>query len=83
MAGCDVHGEHRPGLTVCDVHHIWPQGEGGPDVAANRVNVCPTGHRNIHEALNALKKGKTPPKVARKELALAQLGWDRIQRQAL
>jgi len=80
---CDVHGSHRPGLTVTDLHHVWPRGDGGPDIPANRVWVCPTGHRNIHEALEKLRVGKVPPKVTRKELALARLGWDRIQRQAM
>ena len=45
---CTVHGSHRPAVSGTEIHHVWPKGMGGPDVADNRVEVCPTGHTNIH-----------------------------------
>lgn len=60
---CSIHKQHRPGIRRSDgsetteVHHIWPTGEGGPDVPRNRVRVCPNGHSRIHELLNALLRG--------------------------
>lgn len=54
---CQVHKDHAPRIdraagwfTVVD-HHIHPTSEGGPDTAANKVRVCPTGHSAIHEVI--------------------------------
>lgn len=45
---------------------MQPLSWGGPDEEYNRVAVCPTGHRNIHRLLDALRataEGRaTPPK---------------------
>ncbi len=38
------------------VHHIHPVGMGGPDVASNRIALCPTTHANVHEVLRLLVK---------------------------
>lgn len=55
---CQVHRRHSPHVAEPDLHHIWPKGQGGPDVPANRVSICPTGHRNVHELLRlAFKYG--------------------------
>lgn len=86
---CAVHTVHRPRVADIDVHHIWPVGMGGPDVPANRVVICPTGHRNIHELLREYVRlrGAVPWELRRgfspEERRLAQLGWDRAQRKAL
>jgi hypothetical protein len=73
---CEVHGYHWPMPFTLHVHHLWPLGMGGPDVAWNKLRVCPTGHFNIHAALAALVFGKPLPKVTRNELQAARKGYD-------
>lgn len=51
---CQVHKGHRPAVHRTAVHHIWPLGLGGPNVAANKVNICGTGHDTIHTNIHAL-----------------------------
>jgi hypothetical protein len=86
---CQLHTNHAPASHVNDVHHIWPRGDGGPNVAANRVVCCPTGHYNIHFLLDAYRKAGGDPgwpvrrRYTAKEREYAALGWDRIQRQAM
>jgi len=46
---------------------------GGPDTAANRMAVCPTGHANIHAAIRDLIAGRKPH-GARSEVRLARSG---------
>lgn len=72
---CHVHGSHRPAVITTHTHHIQPLGMGGPNVAANKVEICPTGHANTHAALAAIVFGKPVPKVARAELELARRGY--------
>lgn len=48
---CQVHADHAPQVWDVEVHHVWPLGMGGPDVPANTVPVCPTGHTNVHALL--------------------------------
>ena len=74
---CEVHGDHRPRVITPHHHHIVPLGMGGPNIASNIVTICPTGHANVHAALAALVFEKPMPKVARSELKLAKLGYDR------
>lgn len=72
---CVVHGGHRPPVQETVLHHKWPKGMGGPDVADNLVRICPTGHANVHKAIRDLNDGK-PAKGTRAELALAQHAID-------
>ncbi len=46
--------EHRPPVMEFFEHHIWPSGMGGPNVASNRIWLCPTTHANVHEILRML-----------------------------
>lgn len=66
---------------------MWPVGDGGPDIPANKVIVCATGHNTIHCLIDLYRHGVVLPSVlrgyTREERRLAQLGWDRIQRQAM
>lgn len=39
---------HVPKPLVLHSHHVWPLGEGGPDVSANLLWLCPTSHNNAH-----------------------------------
>lgn len=85
--GCQVHKTHRPESHVNEIHHVWPLGDGGPNVPENKVVVCATGHNSIHSLLDHYRKGTPDPAVIRtyttQERVLAKLGWDRIQRKAL
>lgn len=82
--------EHRPEPLDGEWHHVWPLGMGGPDVALNRVYICPTTHTNAHEILAIMVKRKrvvtwqetldlfTMP-VSRYAYRLALLGYRRWQ----
>ena len=37
-------------------HHIWPLGDGGPNIKSNRLLVCSNGHGEIHGYLDLLFK---------------------------
>lgn len=86
---CEVHTVHKPSSHINHEHHVWPRGHGGPNVAENLIVVCPTGHYNIHRLLEELltARGEVPYSVLRQfahdERKYAQLGYDRITRQAL
>ena len=89
--GCEHHALHRPSLKrldgryTVDVHHIWPVGEGGPNTAANRTHICPSGHVRVHELLSQLlaAHGELPWAVLRHyglaERELARRGFAAIQ----
>lgn len=74
---CVVHDTHRPRPLGTVVHHIQPKSAGGPDIPSNRVEICDTGHRNVHRLLDDLwstgrmRRGGTP-----EERRLAQEGFD-------
>lgn len=76
MSTCEVHTRHSPRSLRIEVHHIQPRGMGGPDIASNRVSVCPTGHFNIHHVLDLLLAGKPVNVGTPKERALAKQGYD-------
>src|SRR6266540_3501911 len=76
---CAVH-KHWSRIPI-EVHHVWPKGMGGPDVASNRVPVCANGHSLIHEYLRKLVKGEGQVPwlqrrlYGRKVRALAERGY--------
>ncbi len=86
---CAVHGGHKPTSHVNEIHHVWPLGQGGPNVAANRVVVCGTGHNSIHQLIDEYlqTKGVVPYSLLKQytvgERQLAKLGYDRITRGAM
>lgn len=74
---CSVHRSHGSAKPLeLDSHHVWPLAMGGPDVVANRVWLCPNGHRNVHHLLRLLVEGKPLIKYHVKERAVAQSGYD-------
>jgi hypothetical protein len=84
---CDVHGTHRPEPLVIIRHHIVPLGMAGPDVPENWLNVCDTGHRNIHTLLGPMCQKDKPtygilPAVhaARLEKHFAREGFERWEK---
>jgi hypothetical protein len=68
---CQIHRYHWPPVRETVLHHRFPTGMGGPDVQANLVRICPTGHASIHRAIRAIIRG-LKPFGTRAELALAQ-----------
>ena len=86
---CTVHNSHYPRSHINEIHHVWPLGHGGPDVAANKVTICATGHNNVHQLLDAWLHAKGDPGwpvrrgYAQGEQALARLGYEWITRGAL
>lgn len=84
-AKCVVHVNHSPVPRVNVIHHVWPKGKGGPDVAENRIVVCPTGHYNIHKLLAEYEKANGDPGAKARqpftssEQQFAALGFERIQ----
>ncbi len=82
---CLCVGDHSPKPLDIEVHHIWPIGQGGPDVRGNRIPLCPTAHSSVHWLLREYKRHNgTPPWDDRRRLNpylryLAAEGWRRIQ----
>lgn len=75
--GCDMHGYHRPKPLRIEIHHIQPLGMAGPNVAANKVSICPSGHFNVHRLLDDLLHGLPMRRGGtRRERALARQGYD-------
>jgi hypothetical protein len=83
---CEIHNFHKPTPHLNEVHHVWPLADGGPDIADNKVVVCPTGRSNINDLLQQFKimLGSVPHKILVKytfeERRLAELGWKRLSR---
>lgn len=86
---CEVHNQHKPNSHINHVHHIWPKGEGGPDIPENKVVICPTGHWNVHDLLQHYKMlmGNVPYEIIRRytteERKYAELGWKRMSRKEM
>ena len=91
---CRCVSVHRPVPLETHAHHIWPTADGGPNVADNLVQLCPTTHANVHDLLRELKRsgGKltyrqaqemyTEP-VSQYAFSVARLGWLRFMGPAL
>jgi hypothetical protein len=60
-------GAHRHDSWVpIEVHHVWPVGEGGPNVATNRVPLCSNAHSAVHDLLGRMLKGEVPWDIRRR-----------------
>lgn len=81
MTGCAIHSYHSPTVAEFNSHHIVPLSWGGQNVSANRIELCPTGHINVHVLLDEYVKADDIPKWSvRKrfggnERALALRAW--------
>lgn len=86
---CELHTKHTPESHINHRHHVWPKGDGGPDILDNIVVVCATGHYNIHDLLEHYKMlgGNVPYGVLRRyalgERKYAKLGYDRLTRKSM
>lgn len=65
---CACSKRHSPRVVATDTHHVLPRSWKGPDVAANRVELCPTTHRQVHRLLDAYVTAGAEP--ARAVLAM-------------
>jgi hypothetical protein len=54
---CWAH-KHRE-MVPLELHHVWPVGEGGPNVKANRVSVCSNAHSSVHDLLSKMLAAHT------------------------
>lgn len=45
---CRCVQRHVPAPRELHRHHVWPTGEGGPNIAANLLYLCPTSHASAH-----------------------------------
>jgi hypothetical protein len=43
-------------LVPLEVHHVWPLGEGGPNIAANKISICSNAHSSAHDLLAKMLK---------------------------
>lgn len=81
---CAIHSKHIPETHLNERHHVWPLGEGGPNIEDNLITLCATGHNNVHELLKLYKLHRAAPpyselrRFSRGERQLAALGWERI-----
>lgn len=86
---CLIHTRHMPAAHINHRHHVWPKGDGGPDVPDNIVTLCPTGHYNVHDLLAHYKMlmGNVPYTILKtfsvEERKLAKLGYDRLTRRSM
>lgn len=64
---CKCVSKHVPRPLELHKHHVWPLGEGGPDVRENLVILCPTTHSNVHRLwrLYEQNEGRPPWDVLR------------------
>jgi hypothetical protein len=80
-APCLVHTNHTPQSHINEVHHIWPLGMKGPDIPANRIVICATGHNNVHDLLSSLVRnngflaGDTLRRYGKADRRLAMMGY--------
>jgi hypothetical protein len=72
---CALHKNHGTARPIRGaVHHVWPRGAGGPDVASNKVTICSNGHDAVHAVMWELVSGRLPLRCAVKELTMARRG---------
>lgn len=80
---CWAH-KHREYVPL-EVHHIFPVGNGGPNVAANRIRICSNAHSATHDLLAKMLKAHTTDvpwsvrrRYGRKVRRLAVAGYQAI-----
>jgi hypothetical protein len=64
---CNCVTKHVPKALELHKHHVWPLGEGGPDVRSNLVILCPTTHSNVHRLWRLYEEndGRPPWEILR------------------
>lgn len=54
---CWAH-RHRE-LVPIEIHHVWPLGNGGPNIPSNKVAVCANAHSSAHDLLDKMMHAQT------------------------
>jgi hypothetical protein len=64
---CKCVTKHVPKALELHKHHVWPLGEGGPDIKSNLVILCPTTHSNVHRLWRLYEEteGRPPWEILR------------------
>lgn len=76
---CSLHKGHTPRIWRTVSHHVvpqaWTQQLGQPD--SQRVTLCDTAHYGVHMLIDALRAGRSTPRVpaAYRDLADEAIGW--------
>lgn len=79
---CAVHRHYS--RVPLEEHHVWPLGDGGPNLPLNKITVCANGHYEIHACLDMLRKGieltwRQKIGFGRKVRTYAGQGWSQIE----
>jgi hypothetical protein len=76
---CVLHKTHSPLPIINHRHHVVPKSWGGEEDQWEPV--CPTGHENVHEALNEMLTYGSPSKVpAGIKQHFGHATWDMAER---
>ena len=54
--GFVCHAHHE--MVSFEIHHVFPQGYGGPNTKANKIKICPNAHSDIHFLMDLILAGK-------------------------
>lgn len=80
---CWAH-RHRDDVPLED-HHVWPVGNGGPNVRTNKVRICSNAHSSVHDLLSKMLAAHTTAvpwavrrRYGRKVRRLATAGFQAI-----
>jgi 5-methylcytosine-specific restriction endonuclease McrA len=80
---CWAH-RHRDDVPLED-HHVWPIGQGGPNVRTNKVRICSNAHSSTHDLLSKMMAAHTAAvpwklrrRYGRKVRRLAEAGYKAI-----
>lgn len=67
-------------MVSYEIHHVWPEGYHGPNIASNKVKICCNAHSDIHDLMERMLRGKPydPKLYGRTIRALAQRGYDAV-----
>ena len=72
---CRVHKAHKPEPLRVVRHQIWPIGMGGPDDDENKLDICDTGHYNVHVIIGLIILGRSMPYGHQAEKKIAITGY--------
>jgi hypothetical protein len=45
-------------MVSYEIHHVWPIGYHGPNIASNKIKICCNAHSDIHYLMEAILRGK-------------------------
>lgn len=72
---CGLHKAHAPMPLYTQRHHILPKAWGGADSELNVIELCGTGHDNVHFVLNEMVRVGGPQNVSENLIRHFGLAW--------